>query len=115
MSRTPTQPATTYDPLSNRAAELVYEQLQNNHGDGNQYLVVLGLSKYALNKLKDRDRDLLRIPVRFEFDNNMAIIKMIIGFSHEVPSSQLLGKINRKLAAMGISVDEYQFAGATGH
>ncbi|RWQ92881.1 hypothetical protein C8Q69DRAFT_500729 [Paecilomyces variotii] len=99
------------------ALESIHKSLQDNDLEGNQYLVVLGLSDHALNKLKHEDHPLGMKNCRLELDANMAIIKVKPGYSHEVPLGVFTRLTDNKLVLMGFPLlsDSYLWGRATTH
>ncbi|KAJ9258374.1 hypothetical protein DTO271D3_4780 [Paecilomyces variotii] len=132
MAYTSPSRVTSYNPLSGLPAnhatiqfstfkrvkdalESIYKSLQDNVLEGNQYLVVLGLSDHALNKLKHEDHPLGMKNCRLELDANMAIIKVKPGYSHEVPLGVFTRLTDSKLRLMGLPLLSYVWARATTH
>ncbi|KAJ9401514.1 hypothetical protein DTO282F9_1711 [Paecilomyces variotii] len=134
MAYTSPSRVTSYNPLSGLPAnhatiqfstfkrvkdalESIYKSLQDNDLEGNQYLVVLGLSDHALNKLKHEDNPLGMKNCRLELDANMAIIKVKPGYSHEVPLGVFTRLTDNKLGLMGFPLlsDSYLWGRATTH
>ncbi|KAJ9195743.1 hypothetical protein DTO164E3_6578 [Paecilomyces variotii] len=132
MAYTSPSRVTSYNPLSGLPAnhatiqfstfkrvkdalESIYKSLQDNDLEGNQYLVVLGLSDHALNKLKHEDHPLGMKNCRLELDANMAIIKVKPGYSHEVPLGVFTRLTDSKLRLMGLPLLSYVWARATTH
>ncbi|KAJ9271764.1 hypothetical protein DTO212C5_2189 [Paecilomyces variotii] len=128
MAHSTPPPVTTYDPFSalppdhltvsfsnvvrlTRAAEHVYTQLKTNSDEGNQYIVVLGLSNYAIQRLKDEPH-ILGVSCRLEFDGSTAIIKVKPGDNHEGPVNLLISYMVVKFAMMGILPGQCRFRGA---
>ncbi|KAB8273852.1 hypothetical protein BDV30DRAFT_238100 [Aspergillus minisclerotigenes] len=82
----------------------VYDELVEHHGEGNQWIVVLGLSRNAIQRLGDeRSRD--GISFRFEHDGSTGIIK-VPGPGHEITTDRVKTKISFLMLRMGIE-DQY--------
>ncbi|KAF7626160.1 hypothetical protein AFLA_013556 [Aspergillus flavus NRRL3357] len=83
---------------------LVYDELVEHHGEGNQWIVVLGLSRNAIQRLGDeRSRD--GKSFRFEHDGSTGIIK-VPGPGHEITTDRVKTKISFLMLRMGIE-DQY--------
>ncbi|GMG03514.1 unnamed protein product [Aspergillus oryzae] len=82
----------------------VYDELVEHHGEGNQWIVVLGLSRNAIRRLGDeRSRD--GKSFRFEHDGSTGIIK-VPGPGHEITTDRVKTKISFLMLRMGIE-DQY--------
>ncbi|KAB8256870.1 hypothetical protein BDV32DRAFT_160873 [Aspergillus pseudonomiae] len=89
------------------AINMVYEQLVEHCGEGNQWIIVLGLSRNAIQRLGDeRSRD--GISFRFEHDGSTGIIK-VPGPGHEITTDRVKTKISFLMLRMGIE-DQYWVA-----
>ncbi|KNG86654.1 hypothetical protein ANOM_005674 [Aspergillus nomiae NRRL 13137] len=94
-------------------AEAIQENLTANEGTGNQWLVVLGLTKKAIEKLASHENGLRGIAYRFQWEGTVGIIKIIPGYSHECPTQDFAMAINDQLAAMGVRRNDRTWGGGT--
>ncbi|KAE8407527.1 hypothetical protein BDV37DRAFT_240439 [Aspergillus pseudonomiae] len=83
-------------------AEQILENLTTNDGSGNQWLVVLGLSKRAVEKLGSHEGELRGIAYRFQWEGSVGVMKIVPGYSHECPTDDFRSVIQDQLAAMGV-------------
>lgn len=74
----------------NDTVQSICDSLENNNGEGNQYLLILDLPDHAFNQLRYEDRPIPIGAYRIELNSNMAIIKVSCGYIQEVPPSSLL-------------------------
>lgn len=81
-------------------AERVHDSLQEK-GDGNQFILVLGLTEKARIDLDSEERALNGIPYRFMLDNTAGIIKVLTS-EHDAVTRDIIRQIDRLCVAMGI-------------
>ncbi|OGM48048.1 hypothetical protein ABOM_002907 [Aspergillus bombycis] len=94
-------------------AEAVQASLTTNEGTGNQWLVVLDLTKKAIEKPANHENGLRGIAYRFQWEGTVGIIKGIPGYSHEYPTQESSMTVNDQLAAMGIGRNDRSWGGRT--
>lgn len=93
-------------------AEHVCDSL-NDKGDGNQFILVLGLTKKARIELDSEERALDGIPYRFMLDNTAGISKVLTS-EHDAVTRDIIRQIDRLCVAMGIDpVHELSSGGNT--
>lgn len=98
-----------------RAAKEVLETLAEKE-DGNQYVVVLGLSETARQRLDSGEDCLDGISFRFMWENNTGLVKVIPTAEHESVTDTFRGEIEFICRSqMGIPRDEILFGVATTH
>ncbi|KAI9926367.1 hypothetical protein MW887_004131 [Aspergillus wentii] len=88
-------------------AENILDKLDRNENQGNQYLVVLGLTKPAYARLAGDDPRLGSIPYRITLDGSIGIIKLIPSCSHQAVASDLQQQIQRILTTIGVPFSDY--------
>jgi hypothetical protein len=85
--------------------------LQQNP-DGNQWLLVLGLSPTDLERLCE-DHSILGVNYRIMWEQSNALIKVIPSAYHEHITSRITQHIDRQLGAMGVPETDCDWARAT--
>ncbi|KAF7122570.1 hypothetical protein CNMCM5793_000595 [Aspergillus hiratsukae] len=88
-------------------AERVHDSL-NEKGDGNQFILVLGLTKEAIIKLDSEERALNGIPYRFMWDNTAGIIK-VLTYGHDMVTLNMTRQLDRLCVAMGVDDPVLEF------
>ncbi|KAH8434087.1 uncharacterized protein LDX57_011725 [Aspergillus melleus] len=97
------------------AAEHVLDQLTRNEG-GNQFLVVLGITESARQRLDNGKECLGGITFRFMWEGTTALIKVIPTLQHDVTTRSITEEVGYKLRSqMGISRDSIMFGNTTTH
>lgn len=86
--------------LQNDAVDFL-NTLKANGEQGNQFLVVRGLTKPAIERL-DNDRRSLGVSYLFQWDGSVGIIKIIPGDAHHFTTMNVLQVVLVQLFAMGI-------------
>lgn len=94
-------------------AEDVLGTLKANEYNGNQWLVVLDLTKDAIERLGSHENGLRGVPYRFQYEGTAGIIKIIPGYAHEYCTADFSTAINDQLAAMGIARNDRSWGGGT--
>ncbi|RHZ49643.1 uncharacterized protein CDV56_103353 [Aspergillus thermomutatus] len=93
-------------------AERVHDSL-NKKGDGNQFIIIHGLTKKARKQLDSEERALDGIPYRFMFDNTTGIIK-ILTYEHDAITINITRQIDLLCLAWGINpIAEFTWGMAT--
>jgi len=82
-------------------AEKILQSLQENQ-DGNQWLVVLGLSPSTIRKLDDDHSSLGGVEYRFQWEGSAGLIKVVPSRAHDITTDQVTRSIDDRLSAMGI-------------
>ncbi|GIJ99687.1 hypothetical protein Aspvir_003689 [Aspergillus viridinutans] len=102
---------TTLENLQ-QTAERVHDSL-NETGDGNQFILVLGLTTKACIELDSEERALSGIPYRFMFDNTAGVIK-ILTYGHDVMTINITRQIDLFCNRMGMDpTAEFSWGGTT--
>lgn len=83
-------------------AQAVLDSLNINEWDGNQWILVLGLSKSVIDRLNNDKGFLAGIYYRFQWEGTTGLIKIVPSASHEQINSDFTALVSEKLAAMGI-------------
>lgn len=83
-------------------AQTVLDSLNINDWDGNQWILVLGLSKSVIDRLDNDKGFLAGIDYRFQWERTTRLIKIVPSASHEQINSDFTALVSEKLAAMGI-------------
>lgn len=96
------------------AAKYVLNQLEANGEEGNQFLVVLGISNYSRDRLMN-EKDILGVSYRFMWDGNTGIIKVLPSRSHDSTTSEFRAEIADKISDMGISRLQAHWGATTRH
>ncbi|KAJ5214457.1 Regulator of G protein signaling superfamily [Penicillium cf. viridicatum] len=84
-------------------AEKVFESLsEHEHGDGNQWIVALGLSPRTIEILDGESHDILaNIPYHFQWEGSIGLIK-IVPNNHILVIGELWDLINTENVLMGV-------------
>ncbi|OJJ31598.1 hypothetical protein ASPWEDRAFT_176663 [Aspergillus wentii DTO 134E9] len=90
-----------------KTAENILDKLDRNENQGNQYLVVLGLTKPAYARLAGDDPRLGSIPYRITLDGSIGITKLIPSWSHQAVTSDLQQQIQRIITTIGVPFSDY--------
>lgn len=94
-------------------AHEVLNALARNQWDGNQYILVLGISKSVIDKL-DNDKDFLGgIDYRFQWEGTAGLIRIIPSAPHEQINSDFTVLVGEQLAGMGVHRSERRWGLAT--
>ncbi|OQE79129.1 hypothetical protein PENNAL_c0053G07208 [Penicillium nalgiovense] len=84
------------------------------HTDGNQWIMVLGLSTTTIETLTSCDRGSLNgVPYRFQWEGTTGLIKIMAGVGHEVVTEQLTAVVHDQLRTMGLSRRDLAWFGST--
>ncbi|KAI2791265.1 hypothetical protein POX_c04122 [Penicillium oxalicum] len=70
--------------------------------DGNQWIVVLGLSPSVIQKLDDDHTSLGDVTYRFQWEGTAGLIKVVPSHSHDTTTDRFTRYIDSRLSAMGI-------------
>ncbi|KAJ6104736.1 hypothetical protein N7523_011056 [Penicillium sp. IBT 18751x] len=82
----------------------ILKVLQDNEENGNQYLVLLGLSKRGIERLENQG--LSGLDYRFQWEGTVGLIKVVPSHAHDATTDQVTRTIDEYLMAMGFrSVD----------
>ena len=95
------------------AAREVHNKLQKSEDNGNQYLVVQGLTKYAIHHLLDDKNILGGIGFRLMYEGSAGLMKIIQSTIHACATDSFTRLMDIQLRAMGITVVEQYHWGAT--
>jgi hypothetical protein len=102
---------TTSETLQ-QTAERVHSSL-NQTGNGNQFILVLGLNKEVRIQLDSEERPLNGIPYRFTWDNTAGIL-IILTYGHDVMTINITRAIDLFCSRMGMEpTAEFAWAGTT--
>lgn len=113
-STAPTWPWSNFRTLTS-CVEEVHRILLQAGEDGNQYVIVLNISKYAVSKLLDEDETLGPIEYRFMHVGTVGVIKVIPSGAHDVTVGNFASEIEWQLRGMGVSRAAFQFGRTTTH
>ncbi|KAJ6187549.1 hypothetical protein N7519_002457 [Penicillium mononematosum] len=72
------------------------------HSDGNQWIVVLGLSTATIETLTSDRGGLDRVAYRFQWEGTTGLIKIIAGVGHGVVTEQFTAVVHDQLRTMGL-------------
>lgn len=100
-------------PALQSAVNEVYKKLQENEHSGNQFVVVLGLSKYAILKLLEDKSTFGDIGFRFTFEHAVGVIKVIPSAAHDLGTDTFTRMLDSQLSRMGLSISANYRWGAT--
>lgn len=84
------------------AVRAIYEQLEHDNGEGNQWLVIRGLSQAAIERLSNRTGCLAGIPFRFMWVGTTGLIKVVQSAAHGLTTSEVRSYITEQLFQMGM-------------
>ena len=84
------------------AVRAIYEQLEHDNGEGNQWLVIRGLSQAAIERLSNRTGCLAGIPFRFMWVGTTGLIKVVPTGAHDITTSELRSYIEDQRRQMGM-------------
>ncbi|KAL4780853.1 hypothetical protein BJX76DRAFT_364024 [Aspergillus varians] len=93
-------------------AKEILQSLKENH-DGNQWLVVLGLSRSTIQKLDDDHGSLGGVEYRFQWEGTSGLIKVLPSYTHDMTTDMVTRTIDDKLSAMGIRTVDRRWAGTS--
>lgn len=93
--------------------QAVRDSLGRNELDGNQWILVLGLSKCIIDRLGNDERFFDGIDFRFQWEGTTGLIKIVPSPLHERINSDFTMLVSDKLAAMGIPRDDRRWGLAT--
>ena len=105
-------------PLLRQAANEVFNLLQENDLAGNQFIVVHGLSKHAIEQFtNDENVKLLGgIKYRFALEGVVGVIKIVASGGHDRSTDDLTRMMDKVFFTVGFSSKaNYSWAGATRH
>lgn len=109
---TPVRCFTNFQHLTVAATEIISNLRENNY-DGNQYLVILNISKYAADKLLEDPDALGGIPFRFALDGKAGRIKVIPTSAHDSTTDNLRDEIGSEVLRMGVPRNDRQWGQTT--
>ncbi|GIC87096.1 uncharacterized protein Aud_003477 [Aspergillus udagawae] len=84
------------------AVKAIYDQLEQNNWQGNQWLVIRGMSQAAIDRLSNRRDCLLGIGFRFMWIGTTGIIKVVPSSAHDLTTSAVSQYIDRQCIRMGV-------------
>ncbi|RHZ67515.1 uncharacterized protein CDV56_108288 [Aspergillus thermomutatus] len=90
----------------------VLNTLIQNGDQGNQFLVVRGLTKPAIERL-DNDKSSLEVTYRFQWDGSVGIIKIQPSAAPEFTTMNVVTVITDQLSAMGTPMTDGAWGGTT--
>ena len=96
-------------------AEDVLNNLDRNNNQGNQWLVVLGLTQSACDRLSGDEPRLRGIPYRITLNGSVGILKVIPGWLHEGITGDFHNQLERLFGVMGVPPDDYAWRRATSY
>ncbi|KAJ5926168.1 hypothetical protein N7516_007941 [Penicillium verrucosum] len=82
-------------------ARRIIEWFQD-HTDGNQWIVVIGLTSILIETLTTGRNALNGVPYRFQWEGTTGLIKVVPRGEHEIATSQFTTVIHDELKAMGL-------------
>lgn len=89
--------------VQKEAAEIFKLLNENENCDGNQWIVVLGLSQRAIEILDGERRDILGgTSFRFQLEGSTGLVKIVPSSTHPMIINECLTLIDEKLDSMGI-------------
>jgi hypothetical protein len=97
-----------------QAAIYIFNQLDTHEDEGNQFLVVLGLSSHARDRLINR-KDNLGVSFRFMWDGSIGILKVLPSRTHSATTSELRAEIAEKIDSMGVHRLQTAWGSTTTH
>ncbi|PLB54977.1 hypothetical protein P170DRAFT_460945 [Aspergillus steynii IBT 23096] len=88
---------------SQNAVEAIYDQLEHNDWQGNQWLVNLGLSQDVIDRLSNDPSCLSDIAFRFTWIGTKGLIKVVVpSIQHNFTTSGLVHYIDQQCILMGV-------------
>ncbi|KAE8423842.1 hypothetical protein BDV36DRAFT_289939 [Aspergillus pseudocaelatus] len=105
----------TFTRISNlaRDATIIFDSLNANDFSGNQWILILGLTQKAIDRL-DSEKDCLNgVSFRLEWDGTRGLIKVMPGAGHEMPTNDFTLVVFGALRAMGLYWEDIRWGGAT--
>lgn len=85
-----------------QAASEVYNALQENEHAGNQYIVVISLSRHAIQRLSEDKNALGGITFRFAFEGAVGLVKIIPSAAHDRSTDDLTRMMDREFFLRGM-------------
>lgn len=110
----PTYTWANFRHLESMANE-VYQQLKDKKESGNQYLVVLGLTKDVITTLLNDGNIIGGIGFRMMSEDAVGVLKIIASPIHACATDTLTRFIDRHFWDMGLYVSQYLWGGKTAH
>lgn len=92
-------------------ARRIIEWFQD-HTDGNQWIVVIGLTSILIETLTTGRNALNGVPYRFQWEGTTGLIKVVPRGEHEIATSQFTTVIHDELKAMGLPRKEVVWVGS---
>ncbi|KAJ5487328.1 hypothetical protein N7530_001628 [Penicillium desertorum] len=83
------------------------------HTDGNQWIVVLGLSTTTIETLTNDRGGLDGVPYRFQWEGTTGLVKIIAGVRHGIVTGQFTAVVHDQLRTMGLSRRDLAWSGST--
>ncbi|KAL5355504.1 hypothetical protein BJX96DRAFT_170736 [Aspergillus floccosus] len=84
------------------AVRAIYEQLEHDAWQGNQWLVIRGMSQAAIQRLSNSPDCLAGIPFRFMWVGTTGLIKVVPSVEHGFTTSELRSYIEAQRLQMGM-------------
>ncbi|PYH35920.1 uncharacterized protein BO87DRAFT_374932 [Aspergillus neoniger CBS 115656] len=95
------------------ALKAIYTELEQNGGDGNQWLVLMGMPQTTIDRLSEADDILPDIGVRFMWEANTGLFKVVPSASHDFTTTEIMRYIEDQRAQMGIPRTEVSWGATT--
>ncbi|KAK6812994.1 hypothetical protein RU639_010809 [Aspergillus parasiticus] len=86
-----------------KAVKFIYDQLEQNDWQGNQWLVLMGMSRAAIERLSNDPDCLSGIAFRFMWTGTTGLIKVVPSISHDLTTSGVDHLIHGKCIRMGVA------------
>ncbi|KAJ5327668.1 hypothetical protein N7452_008058 [Penicillium brevicompactum] len=94
--------------------DMVFQDLQESM-DGNQWIIVVGLSPALIRRLADAEHPLENLNYRFQWDGVIGLVKVIASYFHILATTQLVGAIDSQLSAMLNATTHIRWGANTAH
>ncbi|KAG2016957.1 hypothetical protein GB937_005861 [Aspergillus fischeri] len=85
------------------AVKAIHDQLEQNDWQGNQWLVIMGMSQAAIDRLSNKPDCLPGISFRFMWIGTTGLIKVVPPIAHDLTTSGVSHYIDRQCIRMGVA------------
>ena len=96
-----------------KTAKEVLKKLEENNNQGNQWIVVVGLTQPARNCLSGDGPRLGNVVFRITLDGSVGVLKIVPGWPHEGITGDFHNQLERQFCTMGVPLAEYAWRRAT--
>ncbi|CAI7656118.1 unnamed protein product [Penicillium bialowiezense] len=92
----------------------VFQDLQESM-DGNQWIIVVGLSPALIEQLANAEHPLMSLNYRFQWDGLIGLVKVIPSYRQIIATAELVGAIDTQISAMLSAATLTRWSANTAH